>query len=249
MKPILVVLSLGIIILTPQIMSGARYHVNMVNYAFVPDSLIISYGDTVVWYDIQDFHTTTSGVNGVPDGLWDSGFLSPGDSFAFAFDTLGTFPYYCTPHWSLGMVGLVTVTQPNVDLNLTPYNPPIQIPSGGGSFTFNIAVSNNSSSIVNASVWFMVRLPNGAMYGPVLGPVNLVMPQGFSINRDRTQSVPGVAPAGLYTYFGYIGIYPNPIWDADSFNFTKLGLERGMENYWNWENTGESLVSSLPMAQ
>jgi plastocyanin len=34
----------------------------------------------------------------VADRIWDSGIIAPGGSFTFVFDTVGTFPYFCTLH-------------------------------------------------------------------------------------------------------------------------------------------------------
>ena len=58
-------------------------------------------------------HSSTSGTPGVPNGLWDSGILSQGATFTHTFNTVGSFPYYCTPHGQCcGMTGMVTVTNP-----------------------------------------------------------------------------------------------------------------------------------------
>jgi hypothetical protein len=54
-----------------------------------------------------------------------------------------------------------------VSVTLTPFDPPIEIPAPGGSFTFNIAVTNNDSTPQNFDVWCEVTLPNGNPYGPV----------------------------------------------------------------------------------
>lgn len=93
----------------PMLITGTTLQVDMLNFVFAPESLTVSQGDTVLWINNQGTHTTTSGVAGVPDGLWDSGTMSQGDSFAFVFDTLGTFPYYCTFHWQMGMTGIIFV--------------------------------------------------------------------------------------------------------------------------------------------
>ena len=91
------------------------HQVDMVGLDFVPDSLNIMHGDTVLWVNQTTInHTTTSGTGGVPDGLWDSGLMPANDSFAFAFDTVGVFPYYCIPHWQLGMVGRIVVSQTSI---------------------------------------------------------------------------------------------------------------------------------------
>lgn len=133
-----------------------------------------------------------------------------------------------------------------VTITMTPYGTPIQIPASGGSFNYNIAVANSGSQTA-ADIWVDVTLPSGSPYGPVLGPVSLSLPAGFAADRDRTQSVPSGAPAGTYSYNGYVGLYPSTIWDSDSFNFEKLSAGFGpvVED---WANTGESLEDWLSSA-
>ncbi len=95
---------------------GAIHQVDMVGLAFVPDTLSVSEGDSVLWVNTSALvHTTTSGTGGVPSGYWDSGLMAPNDSFAFYFDSAGVFPYFCTPHWTLGMVGEITVEPLGID--------------------------------------------------------------------------------------------------------------------------------------
>ena len=107
MKTLLVIL---VLIFSPTLMPGMTHEVTMVGLTFVPDTLIISEGDSVLWINTSAiFHTTTSGVSGVPNGYWNSGSMASNDSFSFHFDSTGVFPYYCTPHWTLGMVGQITV--------------------------------------------------------------------------------------------------------------------------------------------
>lgn len=133
-----------------------------------------------------------------------------------------------------------------LEIVLTPENPPIVIPATGGSFAFNIAATNNGSSSVTADVWCNVTLPNGSMYGPTLGPVTgFTFPGNWSTNRDRTQNVPGGAPAGDYTYHAYVGLYPNVIYDQDSFDFSKLGVSAGDEASEGWFNNGEFFTELL----
>ena len=112
-------------------------------------------------------------------------------------------------------------TPQDVEVDLTPYGLPIQIPANGGSFNFNIAVTNNETSQVSCYVWTMVTLPGGSNYGPILN-YQLNLAPNFSGNRDRVQVVPANAPAGNYVYHAYVGYYPGTIWDEDSFPFSKL---------------------------
>jgi len=104
------VLMIFMLVALPLRLTGVTHQVDMVGLTFVPDTLTISQGDSVLWVNTSTMvHTTTSGVNSVPNGYWDSGLMSPNDSFTFHFDSVGAFPYYCTLHWTLGMVGLIIV--------------------------------------------------------------------------------------------------------------------------------------------
>ncbi|TKJ41752.1 hypothetical protein CEE37_04065 [candidate division LCP-89 bacterium B3_LCP] len=130
-------------------------------------------------------------------------------------------------------------TPPDVAITLTPYGAPIQIPSSGGSFDFNIALTNNEPTSQNLDAWIMVTLPNGSPYGPVLGPVNLTLAGSSTLDRDRTQDVPGGAPSGIYSYTAYLGLYPTITWVEDSFDFEKLSSGDG-SYIEEWMNSGES---------
>jgi len=131
------------------------------------------------------------------------------------------------------------------DITLTPVNPPIIIPANGGSFNFNGVIANNSTMTLSCYVWIMVRLPNGTVTGPVLGPVPLTLAAGGQITRLRTQSVPGSAPAGQYTYTGFVGIYPSAPLDSSYFNFTKSSTDNGGPWVGEMSNTGEPFVSPV----
>ncbi|TKJ41226.1 hypothetical protein CEE37_06055 [candidate division LCP-89 bacterium B3_LCP] len=133
----------------------------------------------------------------------------------------------------------VSLGAPDVTVTMTPIGAPIVLPAVGGTFDYNIAVTNNESSAVPMDVWVMVQLPNSVWYGPVLGPVNITLPATVTIDRDRQQSVPGSAPTGTYNYEGRVGYYPDAVWHSDSFTFEKSSTGDGaiIEE---WLNTGES---------
>jgi len=77
--------------------------VNIQNFAFAPNTILIPVGTTVRWTNKDPVnHTVTSST-----GLFDSGILGPGQSFEFRFDTPGTYSYTCTLH--PGMAGTVIV--------------------------------------------------------------------------------------------------------------------------------------------
>jgi len=73
------------------------------NKAYAPDDLAVAVGTTVTWTNTDSVaHTSTSDGSG-----WNSGTVSPGGQFSFAFQNVGTFSYHCAIH--PGMVGTVVV--------------------------------------------------------------------------------------------------------------------------------------------
>lgn len=75
--------------------------VKIEDFAFNPDSVTISPGDTVRWTNLDLFTHTVTG----PD--FSSGTLRDGDSYEFTFTREGTYRYYCSIHAS--MEGVVIV--------------------------------------------------------------------------------------------------------------------------------------------
>jgi Zn-dependent M28 family amino/carboxypeptidase len=137
---------------------------------------------------------------------------------------------------------------PQVEVTLTPVNPPIQIPASGGNFNFTVALANNDTIAYNVDAWCDITLPNGSPYGPMLGPVNLTMNPALSISRLRNQAVPGAAPAGTYFYNAYAGDYPAIVWSTDAFMFTKLGSGNQNPGLGDWACTGELFPGEQPVA-
>ncbi len=136
MRYFLLVMLVGV----PIIASGVTHEVTMVGLTFVPETLTVNQNDSVLWVNTSAIsHTTTSGAGGVPSGYWDSGLMPPNDSFFFYFDSVGVFPYYCTPHWTLGMVGLITVEP----LGIQEYDVPSSV-----AFDMSQAYPNPSAGTV-----------------------------------------------------------------------------------------------------
>ena len=83
------------------------------NTKFQPAELTVKVGTTVTWTNEDNFvHTVTSGTSpGESSGLFDSGNLNPGEFFTFTFNEAGTYDYFCIPHYSLGMVAKIIVTE------------------------------------------------------------------------------------------------------------------------------------------
>ena len=83
-----------------------------------PPQISVIVGDKITWYnDDRENHTVTSGDSpgrfgwmdnkefGKPDGIFDSGNFSPGESWTYEFKESGIFSYFCIIHpWMEGIV-------------------------------------------------------------------------------------------------------------------------------------------------
>ena len=134
---------------------------------------------------------------------------------------------------------------PDLTVLLTPYGSPIYIPATGGTFEYNIAVTNNEPDPQTFDFWIDVMLPSGSIVGPILGPVSVTMPGSTTINRDRNQTVPASAPTGAYVYTGYVGEYPDAVWDSSYFMFAKMATGEGEIWIGDWFNSVEPLMGKL----
>jgi plastocyanin len=108
---------------------GPTTHVVMVgpnnNLIFDPATLPIHVGDTVMWVWETPGHSVVSGtaISNPPAETPDGKFCSPSDTncstiqlsnmgatYEHTFTTAGSFPYYCAPHGTLGMTGMIQVS-------------------------------------------------------------------------------------------------------------------------------------------
>jgi plastocyanin len=76
------------------------------DYAFSPSCIMVAVGSTVTWTNSsQTAHTVTRTSSPESFDLP----LPAGGTVTHTFATAGTYPYFCTPHESLGMTGTVIV--------------------------------------------------------------------------------------------------------------------------------------------
>jgi plastocyanin len=83
--------------------------VAITGFLFKPERLSVPAGTTVTWTNADDIeHTATSGTPDMPEGIFDSGDRTKGQTFSHTFAEAGTFAYFCDNH--NGMRGEVDVT-------------------------------------------------------------------------------------------------------------------------------------------
>jgi hypothetical protein len=85
--------------------------VSLTNVTTVPAGTIVRW----VLQGLPVTHTVTNGTSPTAPGagsLFNGTLSSSATTFQFTFNTPGTFPYFCSPHFSSGMTGTVNVFVP-----------------------------------------------------------------------------------------------------------------------------------------
>lgn len=95
---------------------AVKTDVEIVNFAFNPDTVTIKKGTTIIWTNMDSVQHTVTSVSG---NEMDSDKLSKGQTYTHTFDTAGTYDYYCTIHPS--MHGTVVVEESDLSQG-TQYN-------------------------------------------------------------------------------------------------------------------------------
>jgi VCBS repeat protein/type IX secretion system substrate protein len=94
------------------------------------------------------------------------------------------------------------------------------IPANGGPLAYNAHFTYNLPSSRAVDYWAMVQLAGGQVLGPVMHQPFLAT-TGMNVTQQIVHQVPAGLPAGIHTYGGMVGDYPNAQL-TDSFTFTKL---------------------------
>ncbi|MFB6149299.1 MAG: plastocyanin/azurin family copper-binding protein [Halobacteriales archaeon] len=97
-------------------------------FVFTPAVVWVEPGTTVTWeiegaaHSVTAYHPDNDKPLRLPEGAssFDSGVLDAGKTYEHTFETEGVYNYYCTPHESLGMVGVVIVAGPQGGPGTTP---------------------------------------------------------------------------------------------------------------------------------
>jgi hypothetical protein len=107
--------------------------------------------------------------------------------------------------------------EPRLSLTLTPHNPPIVIPPAGGSFRYDLDLSNESNITRTLDVWVTLTGPG---ISRIVERFSRTLAPGDSFHRTFRQRVPGSTLAGTYSVTGNTGTFPT-VKLSDSFMFEK----------------------------
>ena len=109
----------------------------------------------------------------------------------------------------------------NVTVSVTPPGSPIVVPSGGGTVSFSVTLTNTTSQRQAVDAWIAADLSNGAEVNRVLGPQRVTIGPNGSGTAQVSVQAPAGAPSGLSTVSVLIGSYPDEPIDAARFTVFK----------------------------
>jgi Secretion system C-terminal sorting domain len=112
----------------------------------------------------------------------------------------------------------------NLEADIEALNPPVIIPSNGGSFNYSVTATNNTANGMQVDAWIQVLHIPSNMSVQVQNFSNVGLAAGSSASANLNQFIPSNAPGGLYQMSLYLGNYPWNFEVFDSFNFTKDGV-------------------------
>lgn len=110
--------------------AAASHSVQMANFAFAPQVLTVTVGDSITWTN-QDEAPHTVTTTSAPQGI-SSPMLSKGQSFTFTFTVPGTYSYYCTVHPDM-RARVVVKSAPAAPTTLSPSAKPSSSSSPSGA--------------------------------------------------------------------------------------------------------------------
>jgi LPXTG-motif cell wall-anchored protein len=91
--------------------AAASGSVTIADFQFTPAQITINEGDTVTWTNEgPTAHSATA-----PDGTFDTGIMSAGESGSHTFSAAGTYNYICTPHPDMQGTIVVRSSQSDAD--------------------------------------------------------------------------------------------------------------------------------------
>lgn len=93
------------------IVPAAKHVILATALIFSPDVVAgVEVGDTIRWEWVDGFHTTTSKTIPTGAATWDAPLTDTDLSYEYVVAVPGVYRYVCTPHESMGMVGVFATT-------------------------------------------------------------------------------------------------------------------------------------------
>lgn len=94
------------VLATPEYLCAEEYRVTMKNWVFIPKTLTINTGDSVLWINDDDSHHM---IIFEDPSVKSSENIKPEKEYLLTFDKPGEYRYNCKYHQDYGMLGTIIV--------------------------------------------------------------------------------------------------------------------------------------------
>ncbi len=156
---------------------------------FSPSVVNIHTDDKIIWTWQGNFHSTTSGSGGTPNGLWDSSVFNQPHSFTNTFGSAGNFPFYCSIHFGSGMTGVVNVVAAVLPPTVSITNPPDGTTlSAPASFMLAASASASGGTIANIQFFEGATSLGTIASAPYSVPVNNLATADYTFSAVATDN-------------------------------------------------------------
>ena len=178
---------------------------------YLPRQITVHTNDTITWKNNDtEAHTVTSGVSpgieslmnnkrGTPNGIFDSGFFKPGQSWTHTFTNPGTYTYFCTIHpWMEGIItvqGAQAQNIPNYPVDASGKRIselPIYHFTPDGKFEVGL-IWDPAALLTGKEISFFVSFFDRANNKPNLLPFDFVLIQ----NGKQLERIPSISQLGM----------------------------------------------------
>jgi bacillopeptidase F len=126
-----------------------------------------------------------------------------------------------------------TPTQ-SVSIMLLPTESVIEIGPAGGSFTYHMALVNNTRKIQTFDWWIDVSIGQTVVFGPIEAHTDSLEAGETMIVTDIVQEVPPGTRPRTFNYNGKVGTLPDTVDAISSFQFTVTGMSAVTEESGEW---------------
>jgi plastocyanin len=205
-------------------------------FAFVPNEVNISVGDTVRWTWAGNGHSVTSGTPCTVDGQFcspedtncDAGILSnTGTVYEHTFAQAGTYSYFCFAHCGIGMTGVINVSSSPSGLL---YGSTGGDNASGGGRLWLIDVTSQSATLIGDTGFDRLGGIAFDSQGTLYGVSGASATQGTLLTIDPTNGTATV-----------IGLLSDPNAAVDGLRFNSQGVLYG-GSFNNSKSVGELLT-------
>lgn len=184
---------------------GYFYCSDTIGTAWQDSVYFYDWGDTVsssddpeeVWYGDVGHAVTGVGYfqNYDPDGAGPA----PTTNWVVVHDNWGSTPKNVAIPWANWKCTTeVDPSKPRWDIIITPIQPGPQIYYVGDFMESDVQIGNIGEEPAEVDAWILAVLPNGVVYGPLVGPAHLHLEPGEVIDYFFVREIPWTAPPGDY---------------------------------------------------